>query len=158
MLAIGRFLRVRFRFITAFMLAASLAGAESASSERQKTAPSRELTQAERWKAMGWLQVFTTQRWKQIEDETHYVHATYQLFDANERYLGKMLNVGPMHEPEKVRLNPGNYVVVARAFNPAAVRVPATRGEVRIPVTVVSGKVTVLHLDKPANGNPPQKR
>ena len=108
---------------------------------------------------MGALQVFTTQGWKQLNDEPMtYVHSTYRLFDTKGRFLGKMLNVGPMNEPEQVRLDPGNYLVVARAFNPAAVRVPVTRGEVRIPVTVEPGKVTVLHLDKPANSNPAKKR
>jgi hypothetical protein len=154
----GRFLHVPIRFITAFMLAATLLSAEAASSARRKTESPRELTQAERWKAMGGLQVFTTQRWKVLNDETHHVYATYQLYDANGRYLGKILNVGPMNEPEKVRLDPGNYVVVARAFNPAAVQVPVTRGEVRIPVTVSPGKVTVPHLDKPDNGSKPKKK
>jgi hypothetical protein len=77
-----------------------------------------------------------------------YVHATYKLLTPEGHLLMDVLNVGPMDEPEAVRLDPGNYVVEARAFKPEVVRVPVTKGAVRIPVTVETGKTTVLHLDK----------
>ena len=141
------------RFTRAFALLplAALLLAGCAATGPQQSAPGApaKLTRAERWKAQGWLQVYTTQRWKHVSDNpSSYVHATYKLLTPEGHLLMDVLNVGPMDEPEAVRLDPGNYVVEARAFKPAVVKVPATRGAVRIPVTVETGKTTVLHLDK----------
>ncbi len=141
------------RFLHAFALlplAALLFVGCTASGPHQSTSGApRKLTRAERWKAQGWLQVYTTQRWKHTSGSPmSYVHATYKLLTPEGHLLMDVLNVGPMDEPEAVRLDPGNYVVEARAFKPEVVRVPVTKGAVRIPVTVETGKTTVLHLDK----------
>jgi len=142
---------LRFMHIFALLPLAALLLAGCASSTPQPSTPGapKKLTRAERWKAQGWLQVYTTQRWKHIPGTPmSYVHATYKLLTPEGHLLMDVLNVGPMDEPEAVRLDPGNYVVQARAFKPEAVNVPATNGAVRIPVTVETGKTTVLHLDK----------
>jgi hypothetical protein len=146
--------RTPLPFIRAFTLlplaaALLLAGCTSSGSQQSAPGAPQKLTRAERWKAQGWLQVYTTQRWKHIPGSpSSYVHATYKLLTPEGRLYMDVLNVGPMDEPEAVRLDPGNYVVEAWAFKPEAVKAPLTRGAVRIPVTVETGKTTVLHLDK----------
>jgi hypothetical protein len=146
--------RTSLRFIRAvalLSLAAVLLPAGCTSSSPQQSAPGgpKKLTRAERWKAQGWLQVYTTQRWKHIPGSPmSYVHATYKLLTPEGRLVMDVMNVGPMDEPEAVRLDPGNYVVQAWAFKPEVVKAPLTHGAVRIPVTVETGKMTVLHLDK----------
>ena len=46
-------------------------------------------------------------------------------------------------------LNGNEANILSRLLGlPEAVNVPATHGAVRIPVTVETGKTTVLHLDK----------
>lgn len=155
-----QFTRLPLRFVHAFALLALayvvlLIGCASSGSQQSAADGPKKLTRAERWKAAGWLQVYTTQRWKHIsESPSSYVHSTYKLLTPEGHLFLNVLNVGPMDEPEAVRLDPGNYVVEARAFKPEAVTVPVTNGAVRIPVTIETGKTTVLHLDKEGSGNP----
>jgi hypothetical protein len=146
-------IRTPLRFMHFFALlplaALLLAGCAPTTPQPSAAGGPKKLTRAERWKAQGWLQVYTTQRWKHIPGSPmSHVHATYKLLTPEGRLLMDVLNVGPMDEPEAVRLDPGSYVVEAWAFKPEVVKAPLTHGAVRIPVTVETGKTTVLHLDK----------
>lgn len=103
--------------------------------------PRHKMTHAERWKSAGSLQVYSEQVWgrKIGGGPTSFVYSEYKVLTPEGRFVMQVENGGPMDEPSVVRIDPGSYVVLAQAYE---------RGTVRLPVTVRTGKTTVLHLEK----------
>lgn len=117
----------KFLVLTAVACAAFLAGCAS--------------LQSEQWKASGWLQVYSAQGWGRTPEggPVTFLYSEYKVFTPEGRFLMRVENASSMDDPSLVRLTPGKYVVEAQAHQ---------RGTVRVPVTITTGKTTVLHLEK----------
>ncbi len=98
-------------------------------------------TQTERRETSGWLQVFSAQGWGRTPEggPVTFLYSEYKIFAPEGRFVMRVENAGAMEDPSLVRLDPGRYVVEAQAHR---------RGTVRVPVTITTGKTTVLHLEK----------
>lgn len=109
-----------------------------------KGPPPMKPVRRERAEAPGWLKAYTAQAWESVNDEPpSYVHSDYRILSPEGRMIMHVRNIGPMNEPETIRLDPGNYTVVAQASG---------KGTVRRSVTIETGRTTVLQLD---NATPP---
>ncbi len=106
------------------------------------------MTQAERWKAAGFLQVFSEQVWERKAEggPSSFLHSEYKVLSPEGHFVMQVQNGGPLEGPSVVRMEPGKYVVVAQAYK---------RGTVRLPVTIETGRTIVLHLDQEGHGGLP---
>jgi hypothetical protein len=90
---------------------------------------------------LGSLQVFTDLEQHQVGGSTYYYpHASYEVYSRSGVRVKIVENHrGPMDEtPTVVDIPAGQYTILGPSAN---------HGNVRVPVTVATGKTTVIHLD-----------
>jgi len=96
---------------------------------------------AEKPSNLGGLQVYTDLESHQIGDSTYYYpHAGYEVYSSSGARVKTVENHhGPMDEtPTLVAMPAGHYTILGPSAN---------YGNVRVPVTIETGKTTVIHLD-----------
>jgi len=90
---------------------------------------------------LGSLQVFTDLEPEQAgESPSYFPHASYEIYSRSGVCVKTVENHrGPMDEtPTIVDIPAGQYIILGPSAN---------HGNVRVPVTVATGKTTVIHLD-----------
>ena len=131
--------RINVVAVLPLVAAILFAGCAATHPQEFKGKTPQKLTRVERWQAAGWLKAYTAQAWESVNDEPpSYVHSDYKVLTPEGRMIMHVQNVGPMNEPETVRLDPGSYTVVAQARG---------KGTVRRSIIVETGQTTELHLD-----------
>ena len=133
---------VRTLALPPLAIAFMLTGCASPTAQHPAGDAPRKLTRGERWKAAGWLQVYSAESWDRktgAGGPVSYIHSEYKVITPEGHSVMDVENGGPMEGPSVVRMDPGSYVVVAQAYK---------CGTVRIPVSIETGKTSVLHLDQ----------
>ncbi len=97
---------------------------------------------------MGRLIVFTnTEEHQRSEDLYIYPHTPYKIFRMDGTKLRTVDNghCTWTEEPTMVRLPDGKYYIVAES---------ELEGTVRVPITIVAGRLTEIHLERTRDWNP----
>ncbi|MEO6741860.1 MAG: hypothetical protein ABIP20_16565 [Chthoniobacteraceae bacterium] len=101
-----------------------------------------------RAKAAGWLKVYSEEgRARDDDAQGDFVHTDYTVLTSEGRSVMRVNNAGSIGKPAIVLMNLDRYVVVAQADE---------RGIVRLPVSIKTGRTTVLHLDQANGGDIPR--
>jgi hypothetical protein len=94
---------------------------------------------------IGYLMVYSATEEYNDGDSMYYPHSSYQLYTGNGRYLKTVHNKTSKTDevPERIRLQPGRYIIHADS-EPA--------GRVAVPVIIAPGRATIVNLEATRRG------